>query len=162
MDDPSGIARLNFVEGGLPLQAVWNMGNMSYGRLEIFRNVSDSPTAAVRAGGMEGVSEDARGDALHYATCLEVRWAWIALPAALVLATAVLLSLTVAATTSQPLWKGSPLTLAFYWPKGAASCGKQPGRLETEETMDEMAKSITIPLEHSQDDVRLRTVKESS
>ncbi|VUC30181.1 unnamed protein product [Clonostachys rosea] len=149
VDGPNNARLLSFVEGGAPLQAIWNMGDISYARLEkMFRNVSDSLTAAVCAAGRPGVTEPARENVMHYATCVELRWGWLAFPAALVVASWALLGMTVRATAGQLLWNASPLALALHWPNGAglfrSSRDGKHGKLYTEESMEEMAKLITI------------------
>ncbi|KAI7785014.1 hypothetical protein LA080_008413 [Diaporthe eres] len=74
-----------------------------------------------RSGGQDGLLRGrANGQVLHYATCAQVAWAWIALPAVLTSLTLLVLAATVVATARDqvPVWKSSPLTLLFHGPGG--------------------------------------------
>lgn len=106
--------------GPSELQVLYNSSNVSFeGVLEIFDNMATSFTNYMRVNGHENYSAPAHGIVSHYATCLEVRWAWITLPATLVAMTLFfLLPLTVHVTlrADVPTWKAGLLPLVFRGP----------------------------------------------
>ncbi|KAH8816694.1 hypothetical protein F5884DRAFT_873444 [Xylogone sp. PMI_703] len=139
------------VSGPQPLQAMYNVGNFEYNRVEeIFHNISDSMTAFIRSAGEDGLSDPATGEVLHHETCLRVKWAWLAMPAALVLLTVVCFAWTITATIGDPAWKQSPLAMVFHGPWAAnpsqayGLMQSQIAKLNTVEGMEEVAKSIVV------------------
>lgn len=105
--------------GGPQLLSMFDNGNVSFERIsEAFSNLSDSMTSYVRTHGHPDYSAPAQGIVLHYATCLDVRWAWIAFPVALQLCTSALLAAVMAsaARARTPLWKDSPLAWIYRGP----------------------------------------------
>ncbi|KAG8157006.1 hypothetical protein KVR01_013228 [Diaporthe batatas] len=113
-------AHLLSFSGPSELQVLYNSSNVSFrGLQDTFDNMATSFTNYMRANGHENYSAPAHGTVSHYATCLEVRWAWIAFPAVLVAMTVfVLLPLTVHVTlrADVPTWKDGLLPLVFRGP----------------------------------------------
>lgn len=106
--------------GPSELQVLYNSSNVSFqGLQETFDNMATSFTNYMRINGHENYSAPALGTVSHYATCLEVRWAWITLPVTLVAMTMFfLLPLTVNFTlrADVPTWKEGLLPLVFRGP----------------------------------------------
>lgn len=115
--------------GPSELQVLYNSSNVSFhGIQETFDNMATSFTNYMRINGNENYSAPAHGIVSHYATCLEVRWAWITLPAILAAMTMFcLLPLTVYATlrADVPTWKESLLPLVFRGPLVHRGQGRQ-------------------------------------
>lgn len=122
-------AHLLSLRGPSELQVLYNSSNASFGGIqETFDNLATSFTNYMRVNGHENYSAPARGTVSHYATCLEVRWAWIALPAVLVAVTMFcLLPLTVYVTlrAGVPTWKDGLLPLVFRGPLVRQEQGRQ-------------------------------------
>lgn len=100
---------------------LYNSGNVSMASIdEMFTNLAQVLTLWIRSKGDARLSRRAQGDVLHYAVCLRVTWAWIALPAALTGLTLVMLALTVATTARRavPMWKLFPLAVLLRGPAG--------------------------------------------
>lgn len=114
------VTNLLSLGGPSELQVLYNSSNVSFqGIQETFDNMATSFTNYMRMNGHENYSAPAQGTVWHYATCLEVRWAWITLPAVLVTITMLcLLPLTVHATlrADVPTWKTGLLPLVFRGP----------------------------------------------
>lgn len=120
------IGRVSFM-GPDPVRYVWSSGRVNMtGINESMANLAQALTLWVRStggrsGGQDGLLRGrATGQVLHYATCAQVAWAWIALPAVLTALTLLVLVATVVATARDqvPVWKSSPLTLLFQGPGG--------------------------------------------
>lgn len=81
---------------------------------------------------------------MHYATCLEVQWGWIAFPALLALyALALLLGVVVTTIEGEtPIWKHSPLAWLFQTPEGFG----ENESYEKITAMEEKTKKIMISL----------------
>lgn len=108
-------------EGTEQLVHLYNSGNISMASIsDKFANLAQALTLWVRANGEAGYSRRAEGDVLHYAVCVRVTWAWIALPAALAGFGLVLFALTVATTARRavPMWKLFPLAVLLCGPAG--------------------------------------------
>lgn len=117
MECPS---RMLSFSGPSELQVLYNSSNVSFqGIQETFDNMATSFTNYMRINGNENYSTPAQGIVWHYATCLEVRWSYIALPAVLAAMTMLcLLPLTVHASlrAGVPTWKTGLLPLVFRGP----------------------------------------------
>lgn len=115
--------------GPSELQVLYNSSSASFhGIQETFDNMATSFTNYMRTHGHENYSAPAHGIVSHYATCLEVRWAWITLPAILLAMTMFcLLPLTVYTTSRAdvPTWKESLLPLVFRGPLVRRGQGRQ-------------------------------------
>ncbi|KAF7517335.1 hypothetical protein G7054_g13841 [Neopestalotiopsis clavispora] len=92
-------------------------------------NVSESLTHLLRKNGHANYSAAVLGHAQHYATCIEVRWGWIALPAVLTLLTLVLLICVIVTANAEqePVWKDSPLVWIIRGVKEFKSGGNHMG-----------------------------------
>ncbi|KAK6206543.1 hypothetical protein LQW54_007613 [Pestalotiopsis sp. IQ-011] len=97
---------------------LYNSGRVSMARIHsAMANISESLTQYLRTHGDGNYSADALGQVRHYATCIEVQWQWLGLPAFLALMTLALLLLVIitADASRQPIWKGSPLVWILRW-----------------------------------------------
>ncbi|KAF3763178.1 hypothetical protein M406DRAFT_292805 [Cryphonectria parasitica EP155] len=107
--------------GTQQLLNLYDAGNVSMDSISAtFDNLAQALTLWVRENGAANYSRRAEGDVLHYAVCVRVKWAWVALPAALAGLTLVLFILTVLTTAGRavPLWKMFPLAVLFSGPAG--------------------------------------------
>lgn len=84
---------------------LWNSGRVDIKDVrDSMENLAQALTFWVRSAGVgdgaqQGIlNRRVTGEVLHYATCVQVSWAWLALPAALTALTLLLLILTVRAT----------------------------------------------------------------
>jgi hypothetical protein len=85
IDDPSQV-----IYGPEPLVAIWNAGpanDSGAGFFNLMQGIADAITVFVRQNGNENHSEPARGEVYYNTVCIQVRWAWIAYPAAVVVLT---------------------------------------------------------------------------
>lgn len=112
-----------------PLRYLWNSGRVNMTRInDSMANLAQALTLWVRSAGAKGrgggqeefFSTRFTGQVLHYATCAQVTWAWIALPASLTALTLLCLAATMVTTARGrvPVWKSSPLTVLFHGPGG--------------------------------------------
>lgn len=112
-----------------PLRYLWNSGRVNMTRInDSMANLAQALTLWIRSAGPRGrgggqeefFSTRATGQVLHYATCAQVTWAWIALPASLTALTLLCLAATMVTTARGrvPVWKSSPLTVLFHGPGG--------------------------------------------
>jgi hypothetical protein len=148
--------------------------NNSYNSLEyidgLFQNAATTFTNHIRENGNTNYSKLAQGVISHYATCVEVHWPWIALPAALSGCTLILLFLAIIETMrfDAPIWKGSPLAVIFQGPGGLgwlrnhrdssfSSFGHEG--LLSKEAMEKTAKGIHVQLQDEEPNVRLVMVE---
>ncbi|KAL7933972.1 hypothetical protein V8C35DRAFT_280290 [Trichoderma chlorosporum] len=154
------------VTGPQPLQVMYNVGHFDFERVEgIFGNISDSMTAYIRGAGQAELSSPATGEVMHYDTCLQVQWGWLALPAALVFLVIIFLVWTIVVTAGQPVWKTSPLTMVFHGPWSSGSLEayglsqERAAQLETSDGMEDASKSIFVKIDRSRHPSRLVQVK---
>ncbi|KAL6716055.1 hypothetical protein ACLMJK_007017 [Lecanora helva] len=157
---------IDWWEGPQTLQKIYNFGNITLERIDsIFRNISDSLSNHVRQNGNSNHSTPAQGIVSHDATCLEVRWGWLALPAGIVLATIIFFAITLFVTRPNMeganAWKSSPLPLLFH--------GLRPSHLERENSvlhdikdMELAAKKMNVRLAASLIDNNLVATGKSS
>lgn len=101
------------------LLQVYDYGSVSLESLNsTFQNISQSITTYMRERGNANHSEPVRGIVLHGQTCLEVRWGWLALPAALVVLTLLFFIAMIIQTrptgNRAQIWKSSPLALMYH------------------------------------------------
>ena len=80
----------------------------------LFANIAISMSNAIRT--MEGQTVQHSGEAGRQITVYRVQWEWIALPAAVVLASLTQLILTMLSSGSQPLWKSNTLAVLSRGP----------------------------------------------
>lgn len=107
------------IQGSAQLQAIYNVGNLTFDRVnETWRNMSDSITTYIRQNGNANFSAPATGQAFRDQTCVNIRWPFLAYPAALVLLAIIFFICMVFETrhgeTSRHDWKSSPLALLFH------------------------------------------------
>lgn len=180
-------------EGPDPLRYLWNSGRVNMTRInDSMANLAQALTLGVRYAGAKGrgggqeefFSARATGQVLHYATCAQVTWAWIALPASLTALTLLCLAATMVTTARGrvPVWKSSPLTVLFHGPggrywvdegllaatttkKSAATIKKSDGdNIMTEKGMEKFASRVSVKLGDNggQGELRLRQVAAAS
>jgi hypothetical protein len=167
----TGIMVVNFDGPQVPLH-IYNFSHNDFGTIDsIFNNAATTFTAHIRENGEDIHSEPATGVASRYATCVQINWAWISLPAALAGLTLVLLALSIEATRRHqaPIWKSSPLAFIFHGPDGArwlensgSHLPSQPIRdhsLNSVSAMENSAKRLTVVLDRSESTIRLRKVR---
>lgn len=108
---------MNVFTGSQQLRYLFDAGSVNMTSINaVFDNIAQALTLWVRANGHADFSERAVGEAFQFATCTEVNWPWLALPATLALLTLAVFALAVATTAWQglPGWKASPLTFLFH------------------------------------------------
>lgn len=178
-----------FFTGPDPLRYLWNSGRVNMTRInDSMANLAQALTLWVRSAGAKGrgggqeefFSTRATGQVLHYATCAQVTWAWIALPASLTALTLLCLAATMVTTAwgRVPVWKSSPLTVLFHGPggrywvdegllaaattnKSAATTKRSDGdNIMTEIGMEKFASRVSVKLGDNggQGELRLRQV----
>ncbi len=136
------------LRGSQTLQTIYNYGDVSFDRVNrTFQNISDSITSFFRQKRVSKYNNPAKGVVMHNRTCLSVQWAWLAFPSILVLLTLIFFVATIIDTRPMgnraPVWKSSPLALAFH--------GLElPNRHETGvgdiEGMEALAKDMVVRL----------------
>ena len=153
---------IDVYNGSQNLQTIYNFGNVTLESIDsIFRNISDSLSTYIRQRGNSNHSAPVVGIVSHDDTCLEVRWGWLALPAAVVVATVVFFAITLIVTRPTAgrveVWKSSPLALIFH--------GLQPEKLGVVNSplreirdMDRAAEGISVRLAPSETGVNLVAV----
>ncbi|KAI1469257.1 uncharacterized protein F4812DRAFT_422540 [Daldinia caldariorum] len=131
------------------IRSIYNYGRVDFDHIQgIFSNISESLTTYIRTNGNENYSEPAVGEVFHYATCIRVRWEWIAFPSLLVFLTMVLLIWTICSKESRtfPAWKASPLPWLMYGPDSSGLFNRdelEEIEYETDE-MERISRVITI------------------
>lgn len=129
-------------------------------------------TNHIRENGQLHYSKAASGEVSHFAVCVHVQWDWIALPASLIVFTAFLLVLSIAANRRKPapLWKASPLAFIFHSPRGlnsselASDSDKTTApvlgdSLDAIAAMNSAAKGIRFKLDDSTPESRMLAVR---
>lgn len=100
------------------LKLLFDNGNADMNSVNKYMSsLAISMSAAVRQYGDTLSSDFVQGTVLSSQTCIRVRWAWISLPATLLLLTIVFLALTVVQTARkswQGTWKSSAIGLLFH------------------------------------------------
>jgi hypothetical protein len=113
--------------GAVQLQKLFNNGNLSFETInQTFTNIADSMTAYIRQSSDSdninlpeqiNTTVPAAGKVYRLETCMRVRWAYLALPLALVVLTLLFFVSMIAQTSrGDPVydWKSSLLPLLFY------------------------------------------------
>jgi hypothetical protein len=110
---------------------------------------SGEPSAPVLFNHVFGSPEDwnqpVKGEAFVVTTCINVRWPWLVLPAAIFLATIVFLIMLIIKTTSdheREVWKSSQNALIWHGLDGTAE--EESDTLITKKDMDKRAKEIKV------------------
>jgi hypothetical protein len=110
---------------------------------EIRRNAEGQPFVTGQLGSLRSV--------------LKVRWAWITLPAALVVVSGIFFLLTVIETRKSglPLWRGSALAVLYH---GLETRVRETiGRWDQPSEMDKVAKEVRVKLRREDQVLLLRT-----
>ncbi|KAH7314336.1 hypothetical protein BKA65DRAFT_516622 [Rhexocercosporidium sp. MPI-PUGE-AT-0058] len=112
----------------------------------LFSRLAASMTNHMRTSDVNGTT--VLGEVNGVQTCVRVVWPWLALPAALVLSTCLLLVATILKTAAQAnanVWKSSPLAYLFHGMKEQGRADVR-GSLITVDEMDEIAKRKDVVL----------------
>ncbi|GME48527.1 uncharacterized protein LTHEOB_5448 [Neofusicoccum parvum] len=144
------------------LGTLWADGNVSLAIVgAAWASLADSMTANMRRNGDASNSAPAAGVALRTETCISVRWAWLAFPAALLLLTVVFLVVTIVESAGRApgrMWKGSPLALLFHGLDGEV--GERYGAVGRVEDMEAVAKRVRVRMGDEGRGLKLVEVKE--
>lgn len=148
----------NDFEGSVIAKAFYQFGNVEFDHVQdLFQNITDSMTTYMRQTAHSAFSEPAQGHVEQSKTCVDVRWPWIAFPAALLLiASGFLFLLAIETRTGSngpAIWKSSPLALLYHgFATPTDTVGdKSNGRpdLCSIRGMEESAKRTTVQLKAS-------------
>ncbi|KAI0171952.1 hypothetical protein GGR52DRAFT_448583 [Hypoxylon sp. FL1284] len=118
MDEYNSSLIFSDFSGPQMIQILYNGTRMDFeGLNRAFANISEMATAWVRTHGNTTYSNPALGDVIHYATCLQVNWAWLAFPTVLALLTLPFFIMVAVDTSVQqmPVWKSTPLAWIMRW-----------------------------------------------
>ncbi|KAI9147174.1 hypothetical protein HJFPF1_13206 [Paramyrothecium foliicola] len=137
-----------------PREMLWLYNRSTIG----FDNVRDALddlatgfTNYVRMHGHQSYSEPRLGKTWQYAICLDIRWPWIVMPAAIWLGVAMVLCLSIVRTSRErvPVWKASTLPLLFRGPLDDTERSQANDMLEAETVseMEKKAEEITVQLD---------------
>lgn len=99
------------------LQHLYNFGYNDFDWINsILQNATTALTNHIRQNGVAIMSKSATGEMHHFATCIEIQWPWIALPAALSGISILLLGLSIWSSRRDglPVWKSSPLAYLLH------------------------------------------------
>lgn len=148
--------------GPIELQTLYNSSNVSFAGInQTFDNIATGFTNYMRLNGNATFSAPAQGVVWHYATCLNVRWPWIALPASLVALTSlVLLPLTIffTARAEVPVWKAHPLPFILRGPfvdEDSLPDGIGPRPAQSVDSLEDMVKEVRVRLDQAEGEARL-------
>ncbi|KAI2463762.1 hypothetical protein F4781DRAFT_105828 [Annulohypoxylon bovei var. microspora] len=130
-------------EGSQILQHIYNSGRINFDRIqETFSNISDSLTTYIRTHGNGSTySDPAIGQVFHYATCIQVKWQWMAFPSSITMLTIVLFMATICSKPLArfPVWKTSFLPWRMRGP-GSVEILNEDELEETSYNIDDMVK----------------------
>lgn len=148
--------------GSQVLQHLYNFGYNDFDWISgILRNGSTAITNYIRQHGEPAFSIHAEGVMHHFATCIRIQWAWVALPAALIALTVLLLILSMWSSQRQnlPVWKSSPLA---YLLRGHVAATGSPALTAvsnstpvSHDDLEDMSKTIVARLEMSPNAITL-------
>lgn len=148
--------------GPQELQALYNSSRFSFAGIKrTFDNIATGFTNYMRQNGNASYSAPAEGVVWHYATCLNVHWPWIALPASLVaLKSLVLLPLTIISTSRAevPVWKAHPLPFILRGPfvdEDSLPDGQGARPVQSVDSLEDMVKEVRIRLDQAEGETRL-------
>lgn len=142
------------VNGSSGLRYIYNYGSVDFQRIDsTFLNLSNALTNYIRTHGDGEYPGSVTGLVHHYATCLDVRWAWIAFPAALDVLTILFFVLTVVKSSRHktPVWKSSSLPWVLAWarPDTDADAGGTSSAEQTSAGLDRLSKDVHVTLQNS-------------
>jgi hypothetical protein len=100
-------------------QAFYNAGNINLASVQsTFENIAQSMTVHMRNAGNASYSAPALGQVINQETCVQVRWAWLTYPAAVVLLLVIFFAAMIWETGRDVHrvhgWKSSPLALMYH------------------------------------------------
>lgn len=158
------------LRGQSQLQLLYNSGNISFDLIQdTFENIAGAFTLYIRENGNSNDTNTAPGVVYHYATCLDVHWPWIALPATLFLGSLLLLLTTQTRMErgGVPIWKSSLLPYIYRTRVDAAGADLEKEKEETGqededppvdamEVMEKTAKATRVMLDQSPQGTRLQ------
>ncbi|KIW06433.1 uncharacterized protein PV09_02880 [Verruconis gallopava] len=101
------------------LEKMYDQTNGTYDLIDsTFEGMATYLTNYIRENGNAAYSQPAEGTVLHYATCVQVRWWWLAFPVVLAFISLVLLVWIIGAVSISkvPAWKSSPLAIVYRGP----------------------------------------------
>lgn len=158
----SDACHLQSFSGPMELQPLYNSSKVSFAGInQTFDRLATGFTNYMRQNGNVNYSAPAEGVVWHYATCLNVHWAWIALPASLVALTSlVLLPLTIffTARAEVPVWKAHPLPFILRGPfvdDNSLPDGQGPRPAQTVDGLEDMVKEVRVRLDQAEGAARL-------
>jgi hypothetical protein len=147
--------------GPIQLTAMYGSGNISlYSINTSFTGIAEALTTTMRQTGNANYSQPAVGQVSHYATCVHIKWAWLALPSTLVGLTVLFAIGTLVQMSVQGCgydWKDSQLALLFHGLEGEAR--DRHGALDRSEEMDKVARRFSVRLETTEKGWRLVEVE---
>ena len=140
--------------GGPPvLQGLFSNADVDFPDINsTFSSIAEAMTTYIRRNGSSGFSAPALGVVQQAETCVQIRWWWLAYPAALVLFTILFFVAVVAEVGFAPGqghdWKSSPLPLMFYGLEEDITDNQQRdlGGLLGVRDMERTAKSMRVRL----------------
>lgn len=148
--------------GPIELQTLYNSSKVSFASINrTFDSMVTGFTNYMRQNGHANYSAPAEGVVWHYATCLNVHWPWIALPASLVALTSlILLPLTILSTARAevPVWKAHPLPFILRGPfvdEDSLPDGQRSCRVQSVDSLENMVKGVSVRLDQAEGDARL-------
>ncbi|KAI1339996.1 hypothetical protein F5Y15DRAFT_60978 [Xylariaceae sp. FL0016] len=107
-------------EGPQILQQMYGSGQIDLSRISAtFSQMAEGLTEYFRTAGHPNFSLPVEGEVNHYATCVSVRWEWMAFPAGLAATSILFFTLVVAMTRRRrmPVWKSSILAWVYRGPR---------------------------------------------
>jgi hypothetical protein len=130
---------------------MWNNANLDFENLNsTFANIADSMTMHFRQNGPQSHSRPAYGVVLQQQTCMHVRWAWLAYPAALIALTLTFLTAMVIETGRGEMkrhdWKSEPLAMMFRGLDDQTIKMTEADRLVRRKDMRDAAKQVVVRL----------------
>lgn len=125
--------------------AVYNNGSSTYDNVvALVDRLAQSLTSHIRSTGSYG--DPAQGVMSSNILYIQVRWQWLALPAALIVMAFVLLVVTIFRSFGKPLWKSSLLPILFYTGVDFPASVPNPASMRKVKGMVEAADNIDAVL----------------
>ena len=161
---PEPSVQAGFFLGPQVVQWFFNFGSADFDWVDqTFDNVTASLTNYIRQNGVANFSSPAVGKAKETKTCIDVRWPFLAYPAALaVLALTFFITMVFATrpTGHRPrVWKSSPLALLYHGLVGWEESTSNNVLIEDKKGMEKVAKSTAVKLDNTYDGVTHLEVK---
>jgi hypothetical protein len=152
---------IKITNGTMHLRQLYQEGNMTLETVdELMTNLTTSMTTIVRNFGSDNSSGipdagPATGTMWYTTTCIRIRWAWVAFPAALIGCSAIFLVLVhieSRGTERERLWKSSIFAILFCEVDEEVTSKAQPVR---KKVLDEVAISTSVSLGRENGGLRL-------